>query len=100
MSPRDAYSILLRPLVTERSTQLRDRWNQYVFMVHPDSTKQDIRRAVETVFKVKVEQVRTLRLPGKLRRMGRFAGYRSDTKKAVVRLAPGQKIDLAIPTSG
>jgi large subunit ribosomal protein L23 len=84
-------SAIVRPLVTEKSSLLKERLGVLCFEVTPEATKVDIRRAVEKLFNVKVASVRTVRLPGKQRRVGRFAGYKSDRRKAYVRLAPGQK---------
>jgi large subunit ribosomal protein L23 len=84
--------VIRRPLISEKSTELRDERNVIAFEVHPDATKVDIRRAVEAQFKkdgVKVAEVRTANVRGKLRRQGRFAGRRPDWKKAYVRLSEG-----------
>lgn len=89
----EARQVLIRPLVTEKSTRLMED-GTYVFVVDRRATKIDIRRAVEQVFGVKVVAVNTLNVRGKWRRMGRFRGKRPDWKKAVVRLAPGQRIPL------
>ena len=86
--------VLVRPLVTEKSTRLMSEANQYTFQVHPDATKVDIRRAVEELFKVKVLSVRTTWVRGKSRRFGRYVGKRPDWKKAVVKVAPGQRIEI------
>ncbi|HEY8416825.1 MAG TPA: 50S ribosomal protein L23 [Limnochordales bacterium] len=86
--------VLVRPLVTEKSTRLMSEENQYTFQVHPDATKVDIRRAVEELFKVKVLSVRTMWVRGKTRRFGRYVGKRPDWKKAIVKLAPGQRIEI------
>lgn len=94
MAEFDPYRHIVRPVMTERSTILREKFNQYVFEVALDSAKGDIKRAVEELFKVKVESVRTARLRGKFRRFGRGGGYRSDWKKAVVTLKQGDSIDL------
>ena len=88
------YEHLLRPVMTERSTILKEKHNQYVFEVRPGTNKPDIRRAVEEIFKVKVVDVRTMNVRGKWRRLGRSEGRRPDWKKAVVTLGEGQKIDL------
>lgn len=88
------YAILERPLLTERSTILRDKYNQYVFSVMPSATKTTIRRAVEELFKVTVEGVRTMKVRGKFHRYGRGGGMRPDWKKAIVRITQGQKIDI------
>lgn len=88
------YSHIVRPIMTERSTIMKDKFNQYVFEVKLTSTKHDVKNAVERVFKVKVLGVRTMHVRGKDRRVGRFAGKRPDWKKAIVTLGAGQKIDL------
>ena len=87
------YSIIKFPSVTEKNTALRSSQNKYVFSVEPKATKVQIRTAIETLFKVKVLSVNTIVVKGKLKRMGRAAGYRSDWKKAIVRLEKGQTID-------
>lgn len=91
---RDIYSVLDAPLITEKGTLVNEEGNQVVFRVRRDVNKQDIRRAVETIFKVRVEKVRTINYLGKMRRVGRSAGKRSNWKKAYVTLAEGQRIDL------
>jgi large subunit ribosomal protein L2 len=85
---RDSRQVVLRPLVTEKATALKDDRNQVSFQVALDANKVDIRRAVETIFKVKVVGVRTQVVFGKEKRMGRFVGRRPSWKKAVVQLAP------------
>lgn len=99
MASETVFDALVRPLLTERSAILQEKHNQYVFQARPEATKAQIREAVERLFKVDVSRVRTMIVAGKYRRMGRGAGYRSDWKKAVVTLKPGQKIDLAQETS-
>lgn len=91
-----ATQVLVRPLLTERSTMLREQ-NKYLFEVAPRATKGQIKDAVQTTFKVKVVGVNTMNMPGKLRRRGQFAGYQSDWKKAVVTLKEGQEIKYAEP---
>ena len=91
---RDPREILIRPLMTEKSMQQKETLNTVAFKVRPDANKVEIRAAVERVFNVKVTAVRTASYEGKLKRMGRFQGRRSDWKKAIVTLAPGHKIDL------
>ncbi|MBI2070896.1 MAG: 50S ribosomal protein L23 [Elusimicrobia bacterium] len=86
--------MLIRPLITEKSTGLKEDAHQYSFKVHNAATKGDIRRAVEGLFKVRVLRVRTVNMRGKLRRMGRTQGYLSDWKKAMVTIAADQKIDF------
>jgi large subunit ribosomal protein L23 len=83
--------VIRRPLITEKSTDLREDKNIVAFEVHRDANKIDVKRAVEDRFKVKVAEVRIARMHGKLRRQGRFAGHRPDWKKAYVRLAAGEK---------
>lgn len=91
---RDARQIVLRPLMTEKHMRLKEEQNVVAFQVRPDANKVEIRTAVEAVFSVKVASVRTASFEGKLKRMGRFQGRRRDWKKALVKLAPGHKIDL------
>ena len=90
-SPRD---IIIRPLMTEKSMRQKEEQNTVTFRVRPDANKIEIRSAVETVFNVKVTDVRTASFEGKLKRMGRHQGRRPDWKKAIVTLAPGHKIEL------
>jgi large subunit ribosomal protein L23 len=87
--------IIKKPLITERATNLKALHNQYVFKVAPDSSKGDIRLAIEELFKVKVTDVRTMRVHGKFRRMGKSSGaYRPDWKKAIVSIQKGQEIKI------
>jgi len=86
--------IIKSPLITEKSTLQRESENIFTFEVDPRANKIQIKAAVETQFKVKVEDVRVARAHGKVRRQGRFAGRRPDWKKAYVRLAAGQKLEL------
>ncbi len=84
--------IVFQPLITEKSTILREAKEVYCFRVHVDANKIEIARAIEALFdKVKVAEVRTSRVRGKAKRMGRFLGRRPDWKKAWVRLAPDSK---------
>lgn len=89
----EARDILIRPIVTEKSTALMEQ-GEYTFRVPLAATKIQIRQAVEQIFKVKVQAVNTMRYEGKLKRMGRTQGRRSDWKKAVVTLKPGEAIEL------
>ena len=82
------------PVITEKGTLVGELGNQVVFRVHPRANKVEISRAVETLFKVKVEKVRTARQMGKVRRVGRHMGRRPDWKKAYVTLAEGSRIDF------
>jgi large subunit ribosomal protein L23 len=89
------YSQIIRaPLITEKGTLVNEQGNQVVFRVAPDANKIEIQKAVETFFKVKVQKVRTVRLLGKTRRVGRNVGRRPDWKKAYVTLAEGHRIDF------
>ncbi len=94
MTQENIYSHIVRPVMTERSTLLKERFNQYVFEVLRTSAKGDVKNAIEEIFKVTVERVRTIRMPGKYRRYGRGGGYRSDWKKAIVTLKKGDSINL------
>jgi large subunit ribosomal protein L23 len=85
--------VIRRAVVTERTTAMKQATNQVVFEVDPEATKLQIRSAVETAFKVKVAGVNTMVVRGKVKRMGRFAGKRSNWKKAVVTLKPGFTIE-------
>ena len=89
----EARDILIRPIVTEKSTAMMEK-GKYTFRVPLAATKIQIRQAVEQIFKVKVQAVNTMRYEGKLKRMGRTQGRRSDWKKAVVTLKPGEAIEL------
>jgi large subunit ribosomal protein L23 len=86
------FEVIRRPLVTEKTTLQKEGIRTLVFEVHRDATKPDIKKAVEKLFSVKVEQVRTSNLPGKLRRQGRYQGHRPDWKKAYVLLKEGEKM--------
>ena len=91
---RTAREILIRPLMTEKHMRQKEEQNTVAFHVRPDANKVEIRSAVETVFNVKVSDVRTMNYEGKLKRMGRYQGRRPGWKKAIVTLAPGHKIEL------
>jgi len=85
------YSVIVRPIVTEKGVEKKDSQRTLCFEVHPEANKTEIKQAVESLLKVKVEDVRTLTFEGKLRRRGRYSAYKSDWKKAFVKLKPGQK---------
>jgi large subunit ribosomal protein L23 len=87
MDPRD---LIKRPIITERSTELMEE-NKYVFEVDRRANKTEIRQAVEKVFGVKVEQVNTMRVPGKRKRVGKHVGYTSERKKAIIKLTADSK---------
>lgn len=88
------YDIIRRPVITEKSTFLSEE-NKVVFEVPLEATKPDIKEAIETLFKVEVTGVNTLRLKGKAKRFRGIIGQRPDIKKAIVTLAEGQTIDVA-----
>ena len=91
---KDLSQVVCKPLVTERFADLRERDNKFIFEVHPDANKHEIRQAIEHFFGVKVTEVRTMNVRGKIKRLGRFSGKRADWKKAIVTLAEGDSIDL------
>jgi large subunit ribosomal protein L23 len=90
----NVHDVIRKPLVTEKSNITRDEDNVVTLAVDPRATKHDIARAVETLFEVSVLEVRTMRFPGKKRRMGKFIGSKPEWKKALVRLAEGQSIEF------
>jgi len=90
---KDPRDIILRPVITEKSMNLLAE-NKYTFIVDRKANKTEIRKAVEEIFGVKVDKVRTMIVKGKKKRMGRFEGYKPDRKKAVVTLKAGHKIPL------
>ncbi|HEX8409940.1 MAG TPA: 50S ribosomal protein L23 [Thermoanaerobaculia bacterium] len=87
----NANQIIRRPLVTEKSTILREDGNVIAFEVDPHANKIEVKKAVEELFKVKVEEVRLFNVRGKMKRMGRWVGKRRDWRKAYVRLKAGEK---------
>jgi large subunit ribosomal protein L23 len=88
----NVFDVIKRPLVTEKGVTKKENERTLCFEVDADANKTEIKKAVEAAFKVKVEEVRTSTTAGKLRRRGRFAGYRADWKKAYVRLKAGEKM--------
>jgi large subunit ribosomal protein L23 len=86
------HDVLLKPVVTEKGMIIKEEARTLCFQVHKDANKILVKQAVEKLFSVKVEEVRTANFDGKLRRRGKFAAYRSDWKKAYVKLMPGQKV--------
>jgi large subunit ribosomal protein L23 len=88
------HQVIVRPVVTEKSTDLQTYDNQYVFEVHKRANKIEIRKAVEMLFGVKVAKVRTMVVRGDVRRVGKFMGRRPSWKKAVVSVSTGDSIDL------
>jgi large subunit ribosomal protein L23 len=88
----NVYQVIKRPIVTEKGVAKKEAERTLCFEVAAGANKTQIKNAIQTVFKVKVEEVRTATTAGKLRRRGRFAGYRPDWKKAYVRLKAGEKM--------
>lgn len=88
-----AHDIIVRPVVTEKSSRLMEM-NKYTFEVHPQANKCEIRKAVETVFKVKVLNVNTMQVHSKPKRMGAFVGKSRAWKKAIITLAAGERIQF------
>ena len=95
MNPSRLYQVIVAPIVSEKSTMIADKNEQVAFRVRPDATKQEVKAAVELLFKVQVERVSILNLKGKQKRFGRFEGRRDNVRKAYVSLAPGQEINFA-----
>lgn len=89
---KNPYQVLKKPVITEKSVDAKERARTLCFQVDRHATKVDIREAVQTVFKVKVDSVRTAVYEGKMRRRGRTQGHRPDWKKAYVKLKAGEKI--------
>lgn len=89
---KDPRDIILRPLITEKSTRLKDSNREVCFEVAPDANKIEIKKAVEELFKTKVERVTIVKLKGKVKRLGRSIGRTKDRKKAYVKLKEGEKM--------
>lgn len=91
MNPHD---LIIRPLLTEKSTSLRETHNKFCFVVHRDANRTEVRKAVEETLNVKVKAVHLLNMIGKKKSLNRFVGKRPDWKKAIVTLKEGEKLDL------
>ncbi len=89
-----ANEIIKRPLITEKTSIQKELYNQLTFEVDRRANRIEIKRAVETIFNVRVSAVKTLQVTGKIKRRGRILGKRRDWKKAIVRLMPGERIDF------
>lgn len=87
-------SIIIRPILTEKLSEMQEKENKYGFVVDKNANKIEIKSAVEKKFEVKVKKVRTMNFQGKLKRMGRFEGRRASWKKAIVTLEENDKIDF------
>ena len=95
ISANKAYQVILKPLVTEKATQLSE-FNKMVFAVPVNASKLEVKLSIEKIFSVKVKTVNTIVLKGKLKRFKGVLGRRSNLKKAIVTLAPGNTIDLSV----
>lgn len=91
---KDIYAVVKRPLFTEKGAMLKEGQNKVLVEVNVDANKLDIKRAVEEIFKVKVEKVATINTTGKWKRQGKSIGKRSDRKKAIITLKKGEKLDF------
>ncbi len=92
---REAHQIIRRPLITEKGTELKNQANHYLFEVARDANKIEIKRAIESLFRVKVLQVRTISVQGKVKRVGRYVGRTPNWKKAVATLKEGDSIEFS-----
>ena len=90
----DIYQVIKEPHITEKAGLQKEGFNQISFKVHSQANKIEIKQAIETLLKAKVLEVRTINMRGKKRRMGRNTGKKPDWKKAIVRLAPGESIEI------
>lgn len=90
----DMHRVLVQPLLTEKITGLREKTNTVGFVVHPEANRVQVKQAVEALLKVKVEKVNLMNVRGKVKRLGRFSGKRSDWKKAFVTLKEGEKLEM------
>jgi large subunit ribosomal protein L23 len=88
------YELIRRPVISEKTTIQKEMSNQVTFEVDKRANRVEIQMAVESLFKVKVEAIQTLHVKGKFKRRGRIIGKRRDWKKAVVKLAPGERIEF------
>jgi len=88
------HAVLVQPLLTEKITSIREKTNTVGFIVHPGANRVQIKQAVEELLKVKVEKVNVMNVRGKVKRLGRFSGKRSNWKKAFVTLKQGEKLEM------
>jgi len=91
---KNLYDVLVGPLLTEKGAALKENDNKILFRVSRDANKIEIKKAVEEIFKVKVDSVSTINCKGKKKRMGRYEGKRPDWKKAIVSLKEGEKLEI------
>ena len=94
-SPNRVMQVLLAPIVSEKSTMIGEKNNQYAFRVLQDATKAEVKAAIETFFKVDVNSVNMINIAGKKKRSGKVQGRRRDVRKAYVSLKEGQEINFA-----
>ena len=90
----DPYSVIRKPMLTEKCHDLKEKYNQVAFQIDRRANKVQVKEAVEKIFKVKVKRVNVMNMVGKKKRLGRNMGKRSDWRKAVVTLMPGETIDI------
>jgi len=91
---KNMYQVIKRPILSEKTTLQKEETNKITFEVDPRANKIEIKQAVEKIFKVKVNNVHTMMVRGKVKRQGRFSGKRPDWKKAIVSLKPGDKVSF------
>ena len=91
---REPQEIILRPILTEKLTELRETQRKVGVLVRSDANKVEIKKAAEQTLKVKIEKVNVLNMMGKTRRIGRLAGKKPDWKKAIVTMKPGEKLEI------
>jgi len=89
------FNTLRKPVITEKSYQATGEANQYTFRIAPDATKVQVKAAIEAIFEVKVEKVQVVNMPSKEKRRGAHTGTRSGYRKAIIRLAEGQSLEVA-----
>ncbi|MBI5212956.1 MAG: 50S ribosomal protein L23 [Nitrospirae bacterium] len=88
------YDVIKKPLFTEKGMDIKERENKVLIEVNPGSNKHEIKKAVEDIFKVKIEKVATINEKGKMKKFGKSAGRTPDRKKAVITLKEGEKLDF------
>ena len=91
---KSIFSVIKRPLFTEKGSNLKEAENKILVEVSMDANKLEIKKAIEEIFKVKVDKVATIKVTGKWKRYGKFLGQRSDKKKALITLKKGEKLDF------
>ncbi len=91
---KSVFTVIKRPLFTEKGSHLKETENKILVEVSMDANKLEIKKAIEEIFKVKVDKVAVVRLPGKWKRYGKFLGQRSEKKKALITLKKGEKLDF------